>query len=101
MQLAALDDRSPLVEEADEGAQETGLALTALTEQDEIVSGQQRALELGPNGVLDPDDAGERVDASPEMRLSRSSSLTVRYSCPEARRAPRVRGRSAGASMRG
>src|SRR4249919_3683793 len=33
-------------------------------------------------------------------RLARISSFTVRCSCPEARRAPRARGRSAGASAR-
>ncbi len=63
VELAALDHRRPLVEQPDEGAQQAGLALAALAEQDEVVPGEQGALELRAHGVLEADDAGERVGA--------------------------------------
>ena len=54
-----VDDRRPLVEQAGEGADQPGLALAALAEQDEVVAGEQRALEVGQDGVVEADDAGE------------------------------------------
>ena len=79
--LAAGDDRRPLVEQADEGADQAGLALAALAEEDEVVAGEQRALELGQHGVLEADDAREaraRRGRSRASRLSRISALTGR-----------------------
>ncbi len=61
VELGALDDGGPLVEQADEGAQQTRLALAAFAEQDDVVAGQQGALELGGDGVLVADDTGEAV----------------------------------------
>jgi hypothetical protein len=58
--LAALDDRGPLVEQGADGAHQAGLALAALPEEDEVVAGEQGALELGQHGVVEADDAGER-----------------------------------------
>src|SRR3954452_1776725 len=57
--LAALDHRSPLVEQQADGPHDAGLALAALPEQHEVVPGEQRTLELGQHGVLEPHDAGE------------------------------------------
>ena len=57
--LAAGDDRRPLVEQPDQGADQPGLALAALAEQHEVVPGEQGALELGQHGVVEADDAGE------------------------------------------
>ena len=80
VQLGAGDHRRPLVEQADDGADQAGLALAALAEQDDVVAGEQGALEVGQHGVVEADDAGEaracpaRIRAS---RLSRSSSLTA------------------------
>ena len=58
--LAALDDGDPLVEQCGQRADEPGLALAALAEEHDVVAGEQGALELGPDGVLEADDAGER-----------------------------------------
>ena len=60
VELAADQHRRPLVEQADQGADEPGLALAALAEQDQVVPGDERALDLGDDGVLEPDDAGQR-----------------------------------------
>ncbi len=57
--LATGDNRGPLVEQAEQRADQPGLALTAFAEQDEVVSGEQRALDLGDDGVVEADDARE------------------------------------------
>ena len=91
--LAALDDRAPLVEQARERAHEAGLALAALAEQDEVVSGEQRRLELGQHGLLEADHARGRRPRRPAAgpaRFSRISLLTLRWTWPEARSSPRV-----------
>ena len=44
--LAAGDDRHPLVEQAGERADHAGLGLAALAEEDHVVAGEQRVLEL-------------------------------------------------------
>ena len=59
--LAAGDDRRPLVEQPDQGADQPGLALAALAEQHQVVAGEQGPLELGQDGVVEADDAGEAV----------------------------------------
>src|SRR5207248_4094644 len=60
-ELGALDDRRPFVEQAGQGAQQAGLALPALAEQDDVVPGEQRALELGQYGAREADDPGPGV----------------------------------------
>src|SRR5690606_12149837 len=57
--LAAVDDRGPLVEEPGDGADEPGLALAALTEQDQVVTGEQRPFEMGQDSVVEAHDARE------------------------------------------
>ena len=54
------DDREPLVEQADHGADDPGLGLAALSQQDDVVSGQNRVLHLRQDGVLEPEDAGHQ-----------------------------------------
>ena len=63
--LAARDDRRPLVEQAGQGADQPGLTLAALAEQDDVVPGDQGPLEVGQDGLAEPDDAGKRVLARP------------------------------------
>ena len=46
--------------------QQPRLALTALAEQDDVVFGDQRALELRDDGVLEAEDAGPHVAALAE-----------------------------------
>src|SRR5699024_4407543 len=65
-ELGAVDDRRPLVEQPREGAQQTRLALPALAEQDQVVAGDQRALELRDDRVLESVEAGPRVLAGGE-----------------------------------
>src|SRR4029077_17951587 len=60
------DDRDPFVEQADERAHEPGLALAALAQKDDVVPGEQGALQLGYDGVVEADDAGERGFAGAE-----------------------------------
>jgi len=50
--LRTIDDWQPLVEEFDQRANHPGFRLSTLTQQDYVVSRQQRRLELGQHGVL-------------------------------------------------
>ena len=62
--LAARDDRHPLVEQVGERADHAGLRLAALAEEDDVVAGEQRVLELREHGVLVADHAvDERLAA--------------------------------------
>ena len=60
-ELGAGDHRGPLVQQPDQGAQQPGLALPALSEQYDVVAGDQRPLELRDHGVLEPVQAGPGV----------------------------------------
>jgi len=62
-ELGAGDHRRPLVEQPDQRAQQAGLALAALAEQDHVVPGDQGALELGDDGVLEAVQPRPRVAA--------------------------------------
>ena len=62
-ELGARDHRRPLVEQADQRAQQPGLALAALAEQHHVVAGDQRPLELRDDGVLEAVQPGPRVAA--------------------------------------
>ncbi len=59
--LRPVDDRGPLVEQADQGAQQAGLALAALAEQDDVVPGDEGPLELRDDGGLEAVDPRPRV----------------------------------------
>ena len=63
--LAARDGRRPLVEQPGQGADQPGLTLAALAEQDDVVPGDQGTLEVGQDGLAEPDDAGEGILARP------------------------------------
>ena len=64
--LAARDDGAPLVEQPAEGAHEAGLALPSLSEQHEVVAGEQRRLELRQHRLVEADHAREGVVAGAE-----------------------------------
>ena len=55
--LAAGDDRHPLVEQADERADDARLRLAALAEEDHVVAGEQRVRQLRKHGVVVADHA--------------------------------------------
>ncbi len=57
--LAAGDDRHPLVEQPGERTDHAGLGLTTLAEEDHVVTGEQRVLELRHHGVLVARHPGE------------------------------------------
>ena len=57
--LAAGDDRDLVVEEGDEGADEAGLGLAALAEEDDVLAGEDGVLEVRDDGLFVADDAGE------------------------------------------
>ena len=75
VELAADEHRRPLVEQADEGADQPGLALAALAEQDQVVAGDQGALDLGDDGVVEADHAGQAglAAAEPGEQVGRGS----------------------------
>jgi hypothetical protein len=91
-ELGAVDDRGPLVEQADEAAQQPGLALAALPEQHHVVPGEQRALELGDDGRAEPVQPGQGSSpaVSRPRRFSRISWRSDRSSWPLARSSPSV-----------
>ena len=66
-ELGAGDHRRPLVEQADQRAEQPGLALAALAEEDDVVSGDQRALELRDHGVVEAVHPRPRVLARGEL----------------------------------
>src|SRR5690606_25412952 len=57
--LGALDLGPPLVEEAGEEAEEAALGLPAEAEEDEVVPREDGVVELGDDGLLVAEDAGE------------------------------------------
>ena len=59
--LAAGDHRGPLVEQAADRADQPGLALAALAQQDDVVPGEQGALHVRQHGLVEADDAGEPI----------------------------------------
>ena len=52
MQVAAGDGRQPFVEQPDERANQAGLGLSPLAEEDHIVASQQSVLQRGDDGLL-------------------------------------------------
>ena len=56
-QLGPGDHRRPLVEQAGQRAQQPSFALAAFAEQNEIVTGDQRPLQLRQHGVVESEDA--------------------------------------------
>ena len=93
-ELGVADHRRPLVEEADQRAQQPGLALAALAEEYDVVPGEQRPLELGITVSSKPcmPGHGSSPAASLARRLSRSSSRRGFWTWPDSRSWPRVRG---------
>ena len=64
--LAAVDDGDGFVEQTDEAADQTALRLTALAEEHHVVTGEDRVLDLGDDGLLVADDPREDRLARPE-----------------------------------
>ena len=62
-EFGAGDHWRPLIKQIGQRAQQSGLALSAFAEKHEIVSGDQRTLELRQHGVFESEDAGPDVVA--------------------------------------
>ena len=65
-QFRAFDDGRPLVEQEPESAKQPRLSLTSFAEQNHVVAGDQRPLELRGDRVLEPDYPGPGVTAVPQ-----------------------------------
>ena len=65
--LAAGDDRHPLVEQAGERADDPRLGLAALAEEDHVVAGEERVLELRHHRVLVAQDTLEQRLAGSDL----------------------------------
>ena len=63
--LASGDRRRPLVEQAGHGADQPRLTLAPLAQHDDVVSGDERSLDVRQDRLVEPDDAGEAVLSSP------------------------------------
>ena len=95
--LAAVDDGRPLVEQRHQGADQPGLALAALAEQHHVVARRAgRAPAPAARSRRSRRCPAKRGAAGPQQlatRLSRISCLTDCGACPVARSSPRVLGR--------
>src|SRR5438132_2887661 len=59
--LTALDHRDLLVQQRDERPDQTALRLAALTEEDDVLAGEDRVFHLRDDRSFEPDDAGEQL----------------------------------------
>ena len=97
--LAAGDDRHPLVEQIGERTDHAGLRLAALAEEDDVVAREQRVLELRDDRVLEPEHAGHRRFARrdpgdrvrPDLLLDRPRLPAARPKVSEGRCSTHVR----------
>ena len=83
--LAPLDDGHLGVEELDHRAHEARLGLAALAQQDQVVAGQDAALQRRQHGVVEPDEAGEEVLAGLQPREQVVAELLLHGSVGVAR----------------
>ena len=94
-ELGAVDHRRPLVEQADQRAQQPGLALAALTEEHDVVPGDQGPLELRDDRVVEAVQARPGVAALARARRAGCRGSPARrgfWTWPDSRSWPRVRG---------
>src|SRR5262249_48619021 len=92
--LAAGDDRRPLIQQPREGADQPGLALAAPAEQDDVVPGEQRPLQVRQHSLVKADDAGKpflsrahpREQVLSDLLLDGSIEVAARLQVAERRR---------------
>ncbi len=65
--LAAGDDRHRVVQQVHQGADEPGLGLPSLAQEDDVLSGEEGVLQLGDHRLLIAHDAGEERPAPPDL----------------------------------
>ena len=84
--LGPLDDRHPFVEQIGQPADHPRLRLTALTQKDHVVTGEQCVLQLGQNGVLVAEHGGhDRVAVADAIDGVAPKLLRHRNGRPSAR----------------
>ncbi len=88
-ELAALDHGRPLVQQPHQRAQQPGLPLPPLAEQDDVVPGDERTLELGYDGGV------EAVQAGPGILARRPAWPAGWRGSPRAATGARARSRGA------
>ncbi len=86
-QFGSGDDRRPLVEQTGKAAQQPRLALPALAQQHDVVSGEQGAFQLRDHRRVESVDAGPRVAAVGERRQEVLSQLDAQRPVGVPRRA--------------
>ena len=83
VELAAADDREPLVEQADEQPGHPRLGLAALAEEDDVVAGEDRVLDRRQDRLLVADDGRQDLGAGGEaVEQVRSQLLLDRPRAP-------------------
>jgi hypothetical protein len=65
--LAARERGDGLVQQHHQRARQPALGLAALAEQDQVLAGEQRVLDLGKNGVVEADDPVEELLAALDL----------------------------------
>src|SRR5439155_19035849 len=83
--LAAGGDRREGIEQADHVADEPGLGLAPLAEEDDVVAGQDAPLERGQHGIVEPHDGWEQRLASSQALQEVLSKLVLHGPVGEAR----------------
>jgi hypothetical protein len=96
--LASGDDRRPLVEEPGQRSDQASLALAALTEQHQVVAGQQGAFDFRRDGLVESHDAGQRRLARREAGDEVGADLGLDGSVDVPGRAKLAQGRDLGRS---
>ena len=61
IELRALDHRTPLVEQSGQGTQQAGLSLASLTQQHDVMAGNQGPLELRDDRAVKAVQTGPRI----------------------------------------
>jgi hypothetical protein len=66
--LAAGEHGDRVVEQPDQHAGHARLGLAALAQEDQVLAAEDGVLDLGHDGVVEPDDAGQERLAAPQAR---------------------------------
>ena len=80
--LAAGNLGDGLVQQVDQAADDAGLGLTPFAQQDQVLAGQDGVFQLGDDGVLKTDDAGEHDLLGPHLGHQVSAHLLAHRSYP-------------------
>ena len=91
-QLGARHGRDPLVEQGGQRPRDAALGLSALPEQDDVLAGQDRVLELRQDGLVVAQDAGQQRLAARQALDEIGAQLGAHAARPIARLAQLAQG---------